>query len=188
VGPSAPSIVHAFIEITPFDLVKFEVDKASGYMKVDRAQRTSSLPPALYGFVPRTYSGDRVTKLMPGSTGGDHDPIDICVITERPIQRAEFVIQARVVGGLPMIDGGEADDKLIAVMAGDPLYDHIEDIDRLPSVLKDRLAHYFSTYKLAPDGTSKVVVGEPYGREHAHAVIRAGMEDYLEHYPDSVRK
>lgn len=185
VGPDAPSVVHAFIEITPFDLVKFEVDKTSGYMKVDRAQRTSSLPPTLYGFIPRTYSGDRVAALMPGASGGDFDPLDICVLTERPIQRAEFVMQARIVGGLPMIDGGEADDKLIAVMDGDPLYNHIEDIGRLPSVLKDRLAHYFATYKLAPDGTSKVTVGEPYGRDHAEAVIWAGMQDYLEHYRDS---
>ncbi|NIP82510.1 MAG: inorganic pyrophosphatase, partial [Gemmatimonadetes bacterium] len=66
-GPRPPSELHAFIEITPFDLVKYEVDKITGYLRVDRAQRTSSLPPALYGFVPRTFAGERVGALMDGA-------------------------------------------------------------------------------------------------------------------------
>lgn len=106
-GPEPPSLVHVFVEITPFDLVKYEVDKASGYLKVDRLQRTSSLPPALYGFVPRTYAGARVARLMEGAVTGDGDPLDICVLGERPISRAEVILTARVVGGLPMVDGGD---------------------------------------------------------------------------------
>ena len=82
-------MVNAFIEITPFDLVKYEVDKATGYLRVDRPQRTSSLPPTLYGFIPRTYCGERVGRLMRGATHGDRDPLDICVLSERPIARAE---------------------------------------------------------------------------------------------------
>ena len=84
-GPNPPTELHAFIEITPFDLVKYEVDKASGYLRVDPSQKTSSLPPALYGFIPQTNAADRVAALMSGVQDGDHDPLDICVLSERPI-------------------------------------------------------------------------------------------------------
>jgi len=70
-GPDPPTELHAYVEITPFDLVKYEIDKASRYLKVDRAQRTSSLPPALYGFIPQTYAGKRVAALMDGAEEGD---------------------------------------------------------------------------------------------------------------------
>lgn len=178
VGPNPPSLVNVFVEITPFDLVKYEVDKASGYLKVDRAHRTSSLPPTIYGFIPKTYAGAAVAALMPGSTGGDRDPLDICVLSERPILRAEVLLRAFVVGGLPMLDGGEADDKIIAVLRDDPVYGNIREVDALPSALVDRLIHYFSTYKLPRSGTHTVSVGEPYGREHAEAVVAAAMTDY----------
>ena len=115
VGPNAPEIVHAYIEITPFDSVKYEVDKTTGYLRVDRPQRSSSQPPALYGFIPRTYCGDRVGAMSQDATQGDGDPLDICVISERPIDRAEILLNARVIGGLQMIDGGEADDKIVAI-------------------------------------------------------------------------
>ena len=112
-------MVNAYIEITPFDLMKYEVDKASGYLRVDRPQRTSSQPPALYGFVPQTYCGERVRQLAPGCERGDGDPLDICVISERPINHCEVLLRAVVVGGLKIIDRGEADDKIIAVLEGD---------------------------------------------------------------------
>ena len=182
-GPAPPSEVHAFIEITPFDLVKYEVDKASGYLRVDRSQRTSSLPPALYGFIPQTYAADRVARLMEGVGAGDHDPLDICVLSERPISRAEVIITARVVGGIPMIDGGQADDKIIGILGDDPVFGHIREVRELPDILVGRLTHYFSTYKLRPEAAASVVVGEPYGREHAEAVVSAALEDYREHYP-----
>ena len=177
-GPDAPSELHAFIEITPFDLVKYEVDKASGYLKVDRAQRTSSLPPALYGFIPQTYAASRVAALMPGADGGDLDPLDICVLSERPIARAEVIVSARVVGGIPMIDGGQADDKIIAILNDDPVFGHIREIYEVPGVLVGRLQHYFSTYKLRPETAGSATVGEPYGREHAETVVTAALEDY----------
>ena len=182
-GASPPSEVHAFIEITPFDLVKYEVDKASGYLRVDRAQRTSSLPPALYGFIPQTYAASRVAALMPGVEEGDLDPLDICVLSERPIARAEVIVSARVVGGIPMVDGGQADDKIIAIVTDDPLFGNIEDIDEVPPVLVGRLRHYFSTYKLRPEVSGSVSVGEPYGRPHAERVVSAALEDYRAHFP-----
>jgi inorganic pyrophosphatase len=177
-GPNPPSELHAFIEITPFDLVKYEVDKTSGYLKVDRAQRTSSLPPALYGFIPQTYAADRVAALMEGADGGDLDPLDICVLSERPIARAEVIIPARVVGGIPMIDGGQADDKIIAILRDDPIYGHITEIGDVPDILVARLVHYFSTYKLRPGSPGSVTVGAPYGRAHAERVVTASLEDY----------
>jgi inorganic pyrophosphatase len=177
-GPNPPSELHAFIEITPFDLVKYEVDKTSGYLKVDRAQRTSSLPPALYGFVPQTYAAQGVAALMEGADGGDLDPLDICVLSERPIARAEVIIPARVVGGIPMIDGGQADDKIIAILRDDPIYGHITEIGDVPDILVARLVHYFSTYKLRPGSPGSVTVGAPYGRAHAERVVTASLEDY----------
>jgi inorganic pyrophosphatase len=177
-GPAPPSVVSVYVEITPFDLVKYEVDKATGYLRVDRSQRTSSLPPAIYGFVPRTYAGPSVAALMPGSTNGDGDPLDVCVLCERPIDRAEVVLDAQVVGGLPMLDHGEADDKIVAILRDDPIYQGVTEIAQVPHAVLDRLIHYFSTYKLLGSGSPTVTVGPPYGRAHAEAVILAAIADY----------
>ena len=184
-GPSPPAIVSVFVEITPFDLVKYEVDKASGYLRVDRAQRTSSLPPSIYGFIPRTYAGASVASLMTDARAGDGDPLDICVLSERPITRAEVLLHARVVGGLPMVDRGEADDKIVAVLRGDPIYGDIGEMHDVPRPLVDRLVHYFSTYKRHREEEHEVSVGEPYGRVHAEAVITAAMADYAREFPTS---
>jgi inorganic pyrophosphatase len=184
-GPDAPSIVDAFIEMTPFDLVKYEVDKHSGYVRVDRPQRLSSQAPALYGFIPRTYCGGRVARLAPGSARGDGDPLDICVFSERPVGRAEILVRSRVVGGLQMIDRGEADDKIIAVLENDPLLGAVGDLLELPAALLERLEHYFLTYKARPRAHSPVRVARSYGRRHALAVITAARADYQELFPQS---
>jgi len=182
VGPNPPSVVHAYIEITPFDTVKYELDKVTGYLAVDRPQRTSALPPTLYGFVPRTYCGRRVGAMMKNAKMGDHDPLDICVISERPINRSDVILKARVVGGLPMLDDGEADDKIIAVLKDDHLWSGVQDIAELPGVLVERLRHYFETYKLVPGKTSRVSIDTAYNREYAEKVIKAAMEDYQEEH------
>jgi inorganic pyrophosphatase len=182
VGPHPPRLVHAYIEITPFDLMKYEVDKTTGYLCVDRPQRSSSLPPTLYGFIPRTYCGPRVAALMPNATRGDYDPLDICVLSERPINRSEVILRARVVGGLPMCDGGEADDKIIAVLENDMFWTYVEDISDLPALLVERLRHYFSTYKLIPGEVSQVSIDAVYNRDHAEKVILAAMADYEEEH------
>jgi inorganic pyrophosphatase len=180
VGPSPPETVHAYIEITPFDTVKYELDKVTGFLRVDRPQRTSSSPPTLYGFIPRTFCGERVAALLPGAARGDGDPLDVCVLSERPINRSEVVLTARIVGGLPMLDGGEADDKIVAVLQNDPLWGQMTELGELPSVLAERLRHYFETYKLVPGQPSTVSIGPAYGREHAQRVLMAAMEDYEE--------
>jgi inorganic pyrophosphatase len=181
-GPDPPRVVHAYIEITPFDLVKYEIDKATGYLHVDRPQRTSSLPPSLYGLIPRTFCGARVGALMPDATFGDRDPLDICVVSERPIARAEVILKARVVGGLPMLDGGEADDKIVAVLRNDDMWGQVEDIAELPGPLVHRLRHYFATYKLSPGDSAAVTLGATYGRERAERVVQAALEDYAHEF------
>jgi len=177
-GPNPPQVVNAYIEITPFDTMKYELDKSTGYLKVDRPQRTSSQPPALYGFIPKTYCGPKVGAIMENAIRGDGDPLDICIISERPISKAEFIIDARVIGGLPMLDHDEADDKIIAVVANDNLWSNVNDIHELPDVLLERLRHYFLTYKMLPGEEPRVSIEETYGREHAMSVINAAMEDY----------
>ena len=179
-GPDAPRIVNAYIEITPFDLMKYEVDKTTGYLRVDRPQRTSSQPPALYGFIPQTYCGDRVGRLAPGAERGDGDPLDICVISERPITKSEIVLHARVVGGLQLIDRGEADDKIVAVLIGDYVWGEIREMRDLPPVLVERLEHYFSTYKMVPGQASPIRIASMYDSAHAIRVIEASIEDYRE--------
>jgi inorganic pyrophosphatase len=181
-GSHPPGLVHAYIEITPFDLMKYEIDKATGYLRVDRPQRSSSLPPALYGFIPRTYCGDRVASLCEGAEEGDGDPLDICVLSERPISRSEVILDARVVGGLQTIDHGQVDDKVIAVLENDDFLDTAEDISDLPAILIERLRHYFATYKMIPGESSPVSIGKTYGREHAFQVVTASMEDYAKEY------
>ena len=178
VGPNPPSVVHAYIEITPFDLVKYEVDKETGYLRVDRPQRTSSQPPVLYGFIPQTYCGDEIKKLSPKSERGDGDPLDICVISERPISKSEIILQARVVGGIQAIDGGEADDKIIAVLKNDSFWGNVNDIEDLPTLMIERIRHYFATYKLVFGKDNPMTIEGIYGCEHAEKVVQASITDY----------
>ena len=175
-GPNPPEMVQAYVEITPFDLVKYEIDKVNGFLRVDRPQRTSSQPPSLYGFIPRTLCGRRVGELTPDAKDGDGDPLDICVLSERPITAREILVKAKVIGGLTMLDNGEADDKIVAVLAGDFVWGEVEDLTQLPSVLVERLRHYFSTYKLLPGAVPVPLT--PYDQQRAYEVITASMQDY----------
>ncbi|MGZ9143595.1 MAG: inorganic pyrophosphatase [Candidatus Binatia bacterium] len=171
-GPEPPELLNAYIEITPFDLMKYEIDKVSGYLRVDRPQRTSAQPPTLYGFIPRTYCQEKVRRLAPGSTRGDGDPLDVCVLNERTI------VRCRVIGGLQMIDHGEADDKIIAVLDNDYVWGQARNIDDVPAVFIERLQHYFLTYKLVPGERAEVRIAQAYGRSHALRVVRAALADY----------
>ena len=185
-GREPPRHVNAYIEITPFDLIKYEVDKASGYLRVDRPARTSSHPPSLYGFVPRTYCGAAVAALCPGAERGDGDPLDICVISERPIAHSEIIVPARVVGGLQLLDRGEADDKIVAVVEGDFVWGETRDLAELPSILVERLRHYFSTYKMVPGGEPQIAIRQTYGAAHALKVVEASLADYERLNPQSL--
>lgn len=186
VGKLPPRLVNAYIEISPFDLIKYEVDKVTGYLRVDRPQRTSSQPPTLYGFIPRTYCGENVHQLSPQSVKGDGDPMDICVVSERPITRAEVILSAKVVGALQMLDGGEADDKIIAVLENDNFWGEIEDVSELPKILVERLQHYFSTYKLVPGQEKRVSIEKVLDSQQAQQLVLAAMEDYQNAYGEQM--
>ena len=183
-GVNAPAVVNAYIEIVPTDAVKYELDKRTGHLRVDRPQRFSSLCPAPYGFVPQTYCGPSVAALCESRTGrtgirGDGDPLDICVLTERPAAHGAFVVRALPLGGLRMIDGDEADDKIVAVLESDGAYGHLRDIAEAPHALIERLRHYFLSYKQLPhEAPRRVEIAEIYDRDSASEVIRRSVEDY----------
>jgi inorganic pyrophosphatase len=177
-----------YVEITPFDLVKYEMDKETGYLRVDRPQRTSSSPPTLYGFIPGTYCGPRMAALSPRSDRGDGDPLDVCVISERPISRADLILEARVVGGIQAVDHGEADDKIVAVLDGDAIWSGVHEISELPPALVERLRHYLSTYKLVVGEEPHVRVVSTYGAEHAWRVVDASIRDYGDAFGRRVEK
>jgi inorganic pyrophosphatase len=191
-GPNPPRLVNAYIEITPFDAMKYEIDKHTGYLRMDRPQTSSSLPPTLYGFIPRTYCADRVAGLCPRAEHGDGDPLDICVIAERPITRAEVLVSAQVIGVLKTLDGGRADDKILAVLENDPVWGGVEDVSRMPEAVTFRLRHYFGTYKLIPGQSNRVEVLSLHDTEEALAVVTAAIADYEEAYghfgPEADRK
>ncbi|CAN5689168.1 inorganic pyrophosphatase [soil metagenome] len=190
VAPEAdsPHVVNAYIEIVPTDAVKYELDKASGHLRVDRPQRFSSMCPTPYGFIPQTFCGTSVAALCETSTGrkgirGDGDPLDICVLTERPAAHGNFIVRAVPIGGFRMIDGDEADDKIIAVLESDVSYGHIRDMAEAPAGLIDRLQHYFLSYKQLPGDTQRrVEIAEVYDRAGAAAVIQRSIEDYRATY------
>lgn len=193
VGQDTPSVVTSYIEIVPTDTVKYEIDKATGILKIDRPQRYSNICPTLYGFIPRTLCAKHVGLFCTEKTGrsgivGDGDPLDICVITEKMIPRGDILLQAIPIGGLRMIDGNEADDKIIAVMRDDAVYGNWRSIADCPVTLVERLRHYFLTYKDAPDATERrVEVTHVYDQHDAHEVIRRSLRDYREEFGDPER-
>ena len=183
IGPDAPEVVMCFIEMVPRDTVKYEVDKVSGYLKIDRPQKYSNSVPALYGFIPQTYSGEKVADLSREKTGnqrivGDSDPVDICVLTEKEISHGDILVRARPIGGFRMIDNDQADDKLIAVMNNDALYEDYRDVSDLPDKVVNRLRHYFLTYKDLPGNPADVEITHVYGREEAMDLINRSQDDY----------
>ena len=188
-GKDTPEIVNAFIEMTPSDGVKYEIDKHTGFLKVDRPQKFSNIVPALYGFIPRTYCDVKVAELCNKKTGrkdivGDKDPIDICVLTERNISHGNILVPAVPIGGFRMIDGGEADDKIVAILKGDEVFDKWRSIADCPDTLINRLKHYFLTYKEMPgdDPVKKIEITDIYDKSEAYEVIKRSCEDYANNF------
>jgi inorganic pyrophosphatase len=179
------SLVQAFVEIVPSDTVKYEIDKNSGYLMIDRPHKLSNMMPCLYGFIPQTYCDENVAKMSREKTGdqsikGDGDPLDICILTERNIVHGDILVQAKVIGGFRMLDDGEADDKIIAVLKDDHMYSSYNDVSELPDPVLTRLRHYFLTYKEVPysKGKSKVEITHTYGKDEAKEVCRLAKKDY----------
>lgn len=187
IGEDAPAVITCFIEMVPTDTVKYEVDKISGYLRLDRPQKYSNVVPALYGFIPQTYSGKKVAQMTIDKVNrdgikGDGDPIDICIFTEKDIAHGDILVRARPIGGFRMIDGVDADDKIIAVLENDAVYGEYRDITDCPPMAIERLKHYFLTYKDLPGEKRRVEISHVYDREEAYEVIRRSMEDYNDRF------
>ncbi len=193
-GANAPNSVNAYIEIVPTDVVKYELDKQSGHLRVDRPQRFSSMCPTLYGFIPGTFCGEEVAQLCAERTGsagieGDGDPMDICVLSEKSFAQGGFFLLARPIGGLRMIDGRQADDKIVSILDADLAYGHIQDIHECPAALIDRLKHYFLSYKQLPgDAPRRVEIPDVYGRAEALDVIQRSVRDYDRKFPQNATR
>ncbi|MDO9510859.1 MAG: inorganic pyrophosphatase [Bacteroidales bacterium] len=184
IGQNAPNVVTAYIEMVPTDTVKYEVDKATGYLRLDRPQKYSNTIPALYGFIPQTFSGEKTAALSAEKTNretvkGDGDPMDICILTEKEITHGDILVMARPLGGFRMLDGDEADDKIIAVLENDLVYGEYKCLEDIPPLVVERLRHYFLTYKDIPGHDKRnAEITHVYGMEEAHEVILRSMQDY----------
>jgi inorganic pyrophosphatase len=163
-GENAPRVVTACIEIPQGSRCKYEIDKASGLLKLDRVIFSSFYYPINYGFIPQTY-------------GGDKDPLDILVITSMPVQPLTLM-DAKIMGVMQMIDGGDPDDKIIAVAATDPGVNHYNNIEELPKHFFDELRHFFQEYKKLEN---KTVVVEDFGdKAKALSIIQEAIDFYKE--------
>ena len=187
VGDNVPEVVRAFIEIVPTDTVKYEVDKATGYLSVDRPQKFSNIVPSLYGFLPQTYCGPKMAELTNKALArvdieGDGDPLDICVLTEKDVTHGDIIVNAIPIGGLRLLDHNQADDKIIAVLKNDAVYGEMTDIEQVPTPIIRRLIHYFTTYKDIPgENVTRMKFVSTYGAKVAHDVINLSLEDYKDY-------
>lgn len=165
-GDHAPRVVNAIVEIPQGSRCKYEIDKASGLLKLDRIIYSSFHYPCNYGFIPQTY-------------GDDKDPLDILILTSLPVQ-ALCLMEAKVIGVMQMVDSGDADDKIIAVAANDPSVNHYNNIEELPRHFFDELRHFFEEYKKLEN---KTVVVEEFGdKSQALKVIEEAMAFYKENF------
>jgi inorganic pyrophosphatase len=183
IGKNAPDIMTCFVEMVSTDTVKYEVDKVSGYLKIDRPQKYSNVLPAMYGFIPQTLCSKRTAEFAIEKTGrkelvGDGDPLDVCILTEKSISHGDILVEAIPIGGFRMLDHNQADDKIICVLKDDALYGAMRDISECPDPVVERLKHYFLTYKDLPNTKLDVEITHTYGAEEAKEVITRTIEDY----------
>jgi inorganic pyrophosphatase len=166
IGKQPPNYVNGIIEIPRGSRAKYEVDKESGLIKLDRVIYASMYYPLNYGFIPQTM-------------GEDHDPLDIVVLTQVSVVPL-CLIPCKVIGVMQMVDRGEADDKIIAVAEEDPSVSHINDVKDLPEYLRAELKHFFENYKTLEN--KKVVVDEFLPHEKAVKIIETSIEYYKSHF------
>lgn len=157
------AFVPALIEIPRGSHLKYEVDKPTGLLRLDRVLYSAVHYPANYGFIPRTHADDG-------------DPLDILVLMQEPVEPLT-IVRARPLGGLRMIDRG-GDDKIVAVCIDDPAYAHYDTVQALPPHVLRELDRFFRDYKLLEGKQAEVEVGDLYGRDHALDVIRASRAAY----------
>ena len=161
-GENAPSIVNGIIEIPKGTRAKYELDKDSGMLKLDRVLFSSVYYPANYGFIPKTYCDD-------------DDPLDILILSQIDIVPL-CIVSAKVIGVMRMIDGGEADDKIIAVAEGDPSVNHINDISELPQHFISEMRNFFEDYKKLENKT--VIVEDFQNKTIAEEIVLKAINDY----------
>jgi inorganic pyrophosphatase len=183
VGIKAPEELTCYIEMVTTDTVKYEVDKVSGYLRIDRPQKYSNVLPALYGFIPQTLCAEKTASLSKEKTGrdeivGDGDPLDICVLAEKSISHGDILVHAIPIGGFRMIDGNQADDKIIAVLKDDAVYGLFKEVADVPDPVVLRLKHYFLTYKDLPGNPRDCEITHTYDAAEAREVILQSIEDY----------
>lgn len=165
-GENVPRIVNAVIEIPQGSRCKYEIDKTTGLLKLDRVIFSSFYYPINYGFIPQSY-------------GGDKDPLDILVITSLSVQPLTLM-DAKVIGVMQMIDGGDPDDKIIAVAATDPGVNHYNNIEELPKHFFDELRHFFEEYKKLEN---KSVVVEDFGdKAKALSIVEEAIDFYKKNF------
>eukprot|EP00727_Mastigamoeba_balamuthi_P008330 m51a1_g4119 putative inorganic pyrophosphatase (219) ;mRNA; r:156614-157686 len=180
IGDKAPTVVTAYIEIVPSDTVKFEMERKTGFLIVDRPQKYSNALPSMYGLLPQTYCGDRLAKHA-GAERGDENPLDVCVLSQRPISHGDFITPVIPIGGLSIIDKGEADDKIIGYMAQEEQYYQWKTLSDAPQSVVERLQHYFLTYKTPPGWKTTSVLRKTYQKDEALEVIHLAMLDYSDY-------
>ncbi|MBE6604794.1 MAG: inorganic diphosphatase [Ruminococcaceae bacterium] len=157
-----PTDFNAVIEISKDSQCKYELDKHTGLLRLDRVLYTATHYPANYGFIPRTYADDG-------------DPLDVLVLCARPIQPLTLV-QVYPIGVMRMLDDGHTDDKIIAIPFSDPTYNSIRSIDEMPSHIFDEIMHFFSVYKQLEN--KQTAVKTLFDREKAEEIIAEAIESY----------
>ena len=161
-GDNVPEIVNAIIEIPKGSKAKYEIDKESGLLKLDRVLFSSVMYPANYGFIPKTYCDD-------------HDPLDILVLCSVDVYPLS-IIEAKVIGVMHMVDNGEQDDKIIAVANTDMSVNYIDDLDNLPPHAMKEIVRFFQDYKALEH--KNVTIEDLMGKEYAYKVIQDSLELY----------
>lgn len=154
------------VEISKGSKTKYELDKETGYIILDRILYTSTHYPANYGFIPRTY-------------GDDNDPLDVLLLCSEELEPLTLV-RAYPIGVISMIDNGRNDEKIIAIPFNDPTYNQYTDIDQLPSHVFDEMRHFFSVYKNLENKTT--AVNEVSDREEAVRIIGKAIESYIDNF------
>ncbi|GAB3005371.1 inorganic diphosphatase [Niabella terrae] len=163
-GPNAPEIVNTIIEIPEGSRAKYEIDKQTGLLKLDRVIYSSFHYPVNYGFIPQ-------------SLGQDQDPLDILVLCSQTI-RSFCLVRAKVIGNMQMIDSGERDDKIIAVAQDDPSVNHYDNVDQLPQHFLLEMRNFFEQYKVLED--KKVEIDAFQDKETALSIVTEAIDFYRE--------
>ncbi len=154
------------IEIPKGSKKKYELDKETGYLMLDRILYTSTHYPANYGFIPRTY-------------GDDGDPLDVLLLCAQTLEPLTLV-KAKPIGVISMIDNNQGDEKIIAIPSNDPTYNHYTDISQLPAHIFDEMSHFFTVYKNLEN--KQTAVNEVSGRDSAVKIIKKAIADYIEEF------